>query len=188
MHTSRRDAFRPINELPLAKVFESGKIEVLNKNYRKKSSEKTKAVSKFEEKTALIQIYPGMDPEIIDFYVKKGYKGLVLSATALGHVPTEASHTNLLPNLKKAIDKGTTIIIATQTLYGRVHPLVYTNLRKLSIELKCTFVEDMLPETAYIKLGWILGQTKDKDKVKELMLTNIAGEITERTDNKSFLY
>ena len=59
---------------------------------------------------------------------------------------------------------------------------------KLSIELKCTFVEDMLPETAYIKLGWILGQTKDKDKVKELMLTNIAGEITERTDNKSFLY
>jgi glutamyl-tRNA(Gln) amidotransferase subunit D len=188
MHTSRRDAFRPINELPLAKVFENGKIEVLNKNYRKKSSEKIKAITKFEEKTALIQIYPGMDPEIIDFYVKKGYKGLVLSATALGHVPTEASHTNLLPNLKKAIDKGTTIIISTQTLYGRVHPLVYTNLRKLSIELKCTFVEDMLPETAYIKLAWALGQTKDKDKLKELMLTNIAGEITERSDDKSFLY
>jgi glutamyl-tRNA(Gln) amidotransferase subunit D len=188
MHTSRRDAFRPINELPLAKVYANGKIEMINLNHKKNSDVKTKAILKFEEKTALIQIYPGIDPEIIDFYVKKGYKGLVLSATALGHVPTEKSSTNLIPNLKKAIDKGVAIIIATQTLYGRVHPLVYTNLRKLSIELNCIFVGDMLPETAYIKLGWVLGQTKDTDKAKEMMLTNISGEITERTNDKSFLY
>src|SRR3989344_2247093 len=37
MHTSRRDAFRPINELPLAKIYENGKIEVLNANYSKRN-------------------------------------------------------------------------------------------------------------------------------------------------------
>lgn len=188
MHTSRRDAFRPVNDLPLAKVFQNGKIECVNKNYRKRSKLKTKVIDKFEDKVALVQIYPGMEPEIIDFYVNKGYKGIVLAATALGHVPTENSPSNLLPNIKKAIDKGVAVIITTQSLYGRVHPLVYTNLRKLSIQLSCIFAEDMMPEVAYIKLGWVLGQTKKIDNVKELMLKNVAGEITERSLPETFLY
>jgi glutamyl-tRNA(Gln) amidotransferase subunit D len=187
MHTSRRDAFRPINESPLAKVFGDGKIEVVNKDYKKKGKGKVAVDDKFEEKTALIQVYPGMEPGVIDFYVNEGYKGIVLAATALGHVPTN-SPKSIIPNLKKAIDKKIHVVIASQTLYGRVHPLVYTNLRKLSVELGCIFIEDMLPETAYVKLGWVLGKTDDVSKVKELMLTNIAGEITERSDNKSFLY
>jgi glutamyl-tRNA(Gln) amidotransferase subunit D len=188
MHTSRRDAFRPVNELPLAKVYSDGKIEITNKNYNKRSDKKVTLENRFEDKTALIQIYPGMDPEIIDFYVKKGYKGIVISATALGHTPTEASPLNLLPAIKKAIDKGVAVVIASQTLYGRVHPYVYTNLRKLSIDLSCIFVEDMLPETAYIKLGWVLSQTTKPEKIREAMLTNVAGEITERTENNTFLY
>ena len=95
MHTSRRDAFRPINELPLAKVFPEGKIEAVNNNYKKKGEGKAKVDDKFEEKTAMIIVYPGMDGEVIDFYVKKGYKGIVLAATALGHVPTK-----IMPNIK----------------------------------------------------------------------------------------
>jgi len=183
MHTSRRDAFRPINDLPLAKVYSDGKIEITNKDYRKKGTGKVKVDDKFEEKTALIQVYPGMDPEVIDFYVNKGYKGIVLAATALGHVPKK-----VYPNIEKAINKKIQIVIASQTLYGRVHPLVYSALRMLSIKLKCIFAEDMLPETAYVKLGWVLAKTIDPEKVKELMLKNIAGEITERSDDKSFLY
>jgi len=58
----------------------------------------------------------------------------------------------------------------------------------LSIKLQCIFVEDMLPETAYVKLCWVLGHTTESNKVKELMLTNIAGEITDRSDDKTFLY
>jgi len=187
MHTSRRDAFRSINELPLAKIYSNGKIETVNKNYRKRGKGKSKVDDKFEDKVALVQIYPGMDSKVIDFYINEGYKGIVLAATALGHVPTNGEK-EIITNLKKAIDKKIPVVVASQTLYGRVHPLVYTNLRKLSVELGCIFVEDMLPETAYVKLGWVLGKTNDPKKVKELMLTNIAGEITERSDDKSFLY
>jgi glutamyl-tRNA(Gln) amidotransferase subunit D len=188
MHTSRRDAFRPINELPLAKVLDDGKIETLNNNYKKIGKNEAEVDDKFEEKTALVLVYPGMEPKVIDFYVKQGYKGIVLAATALGHVPTDASKKNILPNIKNAIESGVPVVIASQTIYGRVHPLVYTNLRKLSIELQCIFVEDMLPEVAYVKLGWVLGHTTEIGKVKEMMLTNYAGEITERTDERSFLY
>ena len=183
MHTSRRNAFRPINELPLAKVFADGKIEIVNKNYRKKGKGKTAVDDKFEEKVALIQVYPGMDGGVIDYYVDKGHKGIILAATALGHVPQK-----IYDNIEKAQKKNVSVVIASQTLYGRVHPLVYSALRMLSIKLKCIFAEDMLPETAYIKLGWVLGHAKKPEEIKEMMLKNIAGEITERSLPDSFLY
>ena len=88
MHTSRRDAFRPINELPLAKIYEDGKIEILNKNYNKRNNGKAEVADKFEHKTALIYVYPGMDPEILDYYRKEKYRGIVIAGTGLGHVST----------------------------------------------------------------------------------------------------
>ena len=188
MHTSRRDAFRPINELPLAKVFEDGKIEVLNNNYSKRNNNKVDVAGNFEEKTALVYVYPGMNPEVLDYYREKKYKGVVIAATALGHVPTINPKYSLFKKLKELIDNGVPVIIASQTIYGRVHPYVYTNLRKLSVKLSCIFVEDKLPETAYVKLGWVLAQAHDIEEVKEMMLRNYAGEISERTDEKAFLY
>ena len=89
--------------------------------------------------------------------------------------------------LKKAMDKKIPVVISSQTLYGRTHPYVYSNLRKLSIERNCIFVGDMLPEVAYIKLGWVLGKTKNSEDVKKIMQTNIAGEITKRSLPKTFL-
>jgi len=182
MHTSRRDAFRPINDQPLAKVYEDGKIEIITKQYNKRSSGKADIHHHFESKIALVQIYPGMDPEIIDFYVKKGVRGIILSATALGHVPQ-----TMYPNIEKGIKNKVAIIIATQTLYGRVHPYVYSALRNLSIKLQCIFVEDMLPETAFIKLGLVLGHTTKPNEVKEWMLKNLEGELTDRSLNDTFL-
>ena len=188
MHTSRRDAFRPINELPLAKVYENGKIEVLNKNYEKRNDKKVIVDDKFEHKTALVYVYPGMNPDIFDYYSEKKYKGIVIAATALGHVATINEKYSLLKQFKKLVEENIAVIISTQTIYGRVHPYVYTNLRKLSVELNCIFVEDMLPETAFVKLGWVLGHTHKIEEVKKMMLTNYAGEISERTDEKALLY
>jgi glutamyl-tRNA(Gln) amidotransferase subunit D len=186
MHTSRRDAFRPINEKPIAKVFPDANIEILNDNFPKKSDQ-LELDNKFEKKTALITVYPGMDPSILDHYIDKGYKGIVLAATALGHVPTIEKEYSLLEGIQKATKKGIPVIIATQTIYGRTHPFVYTNLRKLSVQNNCIFAEDMLPEVAYVKLGWVLAHTTDLKKVKEMMLTNYHGEITERSDSNAFL-
>ena len=188
MHTSRRDAFRPINELPLAKVFEDGKIEILNNNYNKRNNQKVIVDGKFEHKTALLYVYPGMEPEILDYYRKNKYRGMVIAATALGHVPTVNQKYSLIKKIKELIDNDIAVVISTQTIYGRVHPYVYTNLRKLSVELNCIFAEDMLPETAYVKLGWVLPQTHNVDEVRDMMLINYAGEISERTDEKAFLY
>jgi len=179
MHTSRRDAFKPINEMPIAKIcWKSKKIEILNKKYRKRSSGKVKVDDRLETRVALIKVYPGLDPEIFDFYIKKGYKGFVLEATGLGHTPTLGKH-SLLPKVENAVSAGIPVIITSQCLYGRTHPTIYHNLREL-LKRGAIFGEDMLPEVAYIKLMYVLGKTKNREKIRELMLTNMAGEISDR--------
>jgi len=180
MHTSRRDAFQSINDKPLAKIYPSGKIEVLNKNYPKRKEGKVTVDDKLEEKVAFIKIYPGMNPEIVDFYLGKGYKGIVFEGTALGHVPTTLKETSIIPKIELAKDRGVAMAMTTQCLFGRVHPHVYANLREVS-SCGVIYCEDMLPETAYVKLMWVLGHTSKSEEVKKLMLTNIAGEITPRT-------
>jgi glutamyl-tRNA(Gln) amidotransferase subunit D len=186
MHTSRRDAFRPINELPIARIhWKSKKIEILNENYRKRSNKKVKVSDRIEPRVALIKIYPGIDASIMDFYIDKKYRGIVIEATGLGHTPT-LGKSSFLPKVEKATSLGIPVVITSQCLYGRVHPTIYHNLRELS-RRGAIFAEDMLPETAYVKLIWVLGQTKKMDRIREMMLTNYAGEITERTNPKAFL-
>ena len=189
MHTSRRDAFRPLNSKPVANIYESGKIQIIDRYYRKRNQQEICLRTEYEEKVALIHVFPGMDPGVIHYYLDKGYCGLVLAATALGHVPLNTKN-SLEPALKSAREKNVPVVIASQTLYGRVHSFVYTNLRKLSIENDCIFVEDMNPETAYVKLSWLLGQSGDKspETTKKQMLQNYAGEIEKRSEYNTFLY
>lgn len=185
MHTSRRDAFRPVNDDPLAKVYADGRIEKIGE-YRKRQPSILSVDLKLNDKVAMVFVHPAMDPGIIDYHVKKGVKGIVLAATALGHVPT-ASKKNIIGELEKAIKKGVVVVVASQTVYGRVHPYVYTNLRKLSMQLGCIFVEDMLPEVAYIKLMYALAKARKTDDVDRIMLENLAGEITMREAEHGFL-
>lgn len=181
MHTSRRDTFRPVNDLPIAKVWPDGRMEKIGKHRPRYAGEVT-ADTKFEEKTALLKAYPGSNPEIIGFLLEKKYRGIVVEATGLGH-----TNDSWLPSVKKAIESGAVVAYAPQTLYGRLDPFVYESARRAH-ELGVVYCEDMLPETAYVKLGWVLGHTKDAEEAKKMMLTNYAGEISERTLSETFLY
>jgi glutamyl-tRNA(Gln) amidotransferase subunit D len=186
MHTSRRDAFRPINEKPIAKIYADGNIELINNNYNKRNGCKNELDLKFNDKVALILVYPGQDKGIIDYYVNKGYKGIVIAGTGLGHVPNNSN--SLIPGIKDAIKKGIPVVITAQTIYGRTHPHVYTNLRKLSIESGCIYAEDMLSEVAYVKLGYVLGHVNKMEDISKMMKINMHGEINYRHLVDDFLY
>jgi len=182
MHSSKRDAFKVINDKPIAKVY-SDKIELLRGHNRRQKS-KVKVDAKFEEKVALVKIYPGQDPGVLDFYLKKKYKGIVLEMSGLGHAPTKRSRNSWTKKLKEIQDQGMIVCAASQTIYGRLDPLVYSNGREL-LKTGIIYLEDMLAETALVKLGYILGHenwAKNKNKVKEKMLENFSGEISDRLE------
>lgn len=179
LHSSRRDAFRPVNELEYAKVFGANKIEIINKEYNKRS-DKAELNNSFEEKVGLVYVYPGIKKEVFENY--KNYKGIILMGTGFGHIPED-----VYEPVKKLVDSGVFVGMTSQCLYGKTSSTVYSPLRRLSMEVGIVYLKDMLPETAYVKLGWVLSQEKNLEKVKKLMLSNVAGEINERIDFDSFL-
>jgi len=184
LHTSRRDAFRAVNDTPIALVdYQTGKIKYL-REYNN-SGDSVVLKPKFSNDVGFLKSHPNMKTDVFDFYTKK-YKAFVIEGTGLGHAPT-----NLGQNLKnydmltKFISKGGIVAMTSQCVYGRVHPAVYANLRRLS-SIGVIYCEDMLPETAYVKLSWLMGNYP-AGKVKELMTENLRGEITKRTMPDEFI-
>jgi glutamyl-tRNA(Gln) amidotransferase subunit D len=76
--------------------------------------------------------------------------------------------------------------MTVQTLWGYVQMFVYDTGRDI-MDLGVIPLENMLPEVAYVKLGWVLGQTQDPQEVKRIMLTPIADEITPREPIDGYL-
>ena len=174
-HTSRRDAFKSVNISPLARV-EAGKISLLTEDYAlRDSGRKLVLRPDFDEKVALVKFYSGFDPSIIDWYVANNYLGLVLEGTGLGHVGS-----SLFSHIRNAVEHGLLIGMTSQCIWGRVNMNVYDTGMDLQ-ELDVVPLGDMLPETALVKMMWVFGQTKNRDEVKKLLLTNIAGEFSSRS-------
>jgi glutamyl-tRNA(Gln) amidotransferase subunit D len=181
MHSSYRSTFRTIGDIPIAMVSRE-KITPLRQDYRRRRMDRNVAVNTaFEEKVSIVYYYPNMKPDIIDALIDNNYRGIVIAGTGLGHV-----NKPLYPSLKRAHEKNIAVFMTVQTIWGYVQMYVYDTGRDI-MELGVVPSANMLPEVAYMKLGWALGQTNDPEKVREIMLTPIAGEITEREQSNGYL-
>ncbi len=180
MHSSVRHTFRTIGDIPLGKV-ENGKVTMTKKDYRPRQKSTPVAKPNFEEKVGLLYSYPGMNPELIDHFVDKGYKGLILAGTGLGHVPHDT-----FPALQRANEAGMVIGMTVQTLWGYTGMDVYETGREEQA-LGIVPCKDILPEVAFVKLGWLLGNYTDTDEIRTLLATNLKGEIQGGESPKGFL-
>jgi glutamyl-tRNA(Gln) amidotransferase subunit D len=191
LHSSRRDAFKVVNDTIIARIdYETRKIEFVKKNYlRKDKKRKIKIKPKMEEKVGLLKVTVNMFPEQFEFY--KGWKGLVIEGTGLGHTPGQVPnelckiHKKIYPAIKKVIESGCMVVMTTQCLFGKVHLHVYSKGVELA-NLGVISGEDMLPNTALVKLSWLLGNYP-KDKARELIGKNLRGEINLRIEPDEFL-
>lgn len=174
-HTSRRDTFKSINGFPIAKVKDL-QVTMQTDQYQHRDAKK-KLVLKpnFSEKVALVKFYPGLDSAIIDYYVDKGMKGILLEGSGLGHVSKYC-----FDSIKNAVGKGVVVALASQCIWGRVNMNVYDTGRDL-LSFGVVPLDDMFPETGLVKLMWVLGQTASTQEAIKLLKTNIAGEFSPRT-------
>jgi glutamyl-tRNA(Gln) amidotransferase subunit D len=181
MHSSYRSTFRTIGDIPIAMV-DREKITPLTNDYKKRRNDKNVTINTaFEEKVSIVYYYPNMKPDIIDSLIDNGYRGIVIAGTGLGHV-----NKPLYPALKRARGKNIAVYMTVQTLWGYVQMYVYDTGRDL-MDIGVIPAANMLPEVAYIKLCWALGQTDNPEEVKKIMLTPIANEITEREPSNGYL-
>lgn len=182
MHSSVRSTFRTLGDIPVAMV-QQGKITPLKDDFRPRRADRDVTIqAAFDDRVTLTYYYPGMHPDIIDAIVDRGYRGIIIAGTGLGHV-----NRLIYPALEHARDAGVQVYMTLQTLWGFVQMHVYETGREI-LELGVVPLADMLPEVAYIKLGWALGlHPDDPEAVRALMTTPIAGEITEREPFDGYL-
>jgi len=177
MHSTRRDSFQSRNG-PVLGLWADGSL-TLTGAVRPRSAGPPKVTGPLDTTGgALLWMYPGLSPERAA-HACEGMRGIVLAGTGLGHTPE--SH---LPWIRAAVDRGTVVVMTTQCLEGRVDPYVYATGREL-LRIGVLYLEDMLPETAYAKLLWALGQSHDPEEIRRLMTTNRAGEISLRREPSS---
>ncbi len=181
MHSSYRSTFRTIGDTPVARITRKG-VEHIKEDYNHRRSDRdVKIIPTFDDRVAMLYYYPGMKPDMLDAIVDNGYKGVVWVGTGLGHVNKE-----MYPAIERANKAGVHQYMTLQTIWGYVHMFVYDTGRDMMAK-GIIPAGNMLPEVAFIKLGWALGQTHDPEEVKKLMLTPINDEITEREPYNGYL-
>jgi glutamyl-tRNA(Gln) amidotransferase subunit D len=182
MHSSYRSTFRTLGDIPLAMVDDEA-FTPLKHDYQPRRADREATVQAvFDERVTLTYYYPGMHPDIIDGLVDAGYRGIVIAGTGLGHV-----NRKIYPALARARDAGVQMYMTLQTLWGFVQMHVYETGREI-LELGVVPLANMLPEVAYIKLGWALGvHPDDPAAARALMTATIAGEMTEREPHDGYL-
>lgn len=184
MHTSRRDAFKSVNTLPLAKIDYKNKIFQSLTNYPKRNPQsRIKMDTRINNNVALVYVHPNINPKFISSL--NSYDGVVLIGTGLGHLPINSAEEkhgiSIFKEVKSLIDSNIPVAITSQTIFGRINLNVYTTGRLINEIGILGHGLDITPETAFIKLSWILGHTKDMKKIKEEYYTNYAGEFSDRS-------
>ncbi|MBP1929908.1 glutamyl-tRNA(Gln) amidotransferase subunit D [Methanolinea mesophila] len=173
MHSSRRDAFRSLGLPPIGRVeYPSLGITLAEDAVRRCDTEPV-LLDALEPRCGLLYFYPGMPAGVLEAF--SGMEGLVIAGTGLGHTST-----GLIQGLRDLIDGGTTVVMTTQCLFGRVCDRVYDTGRDL---LKAGVIEgeDMLPETALVKMMWVLANERDRERAGALMQKDLRGELSGRS-------
>ena len=181
MHSSYRSTFRTVGDIPLSMVSRDS-FTSLNDDYRRRDpSHEIKIDTAYDDRVTILYYYPGMKPDLVDALVEKGYKGIVIAGTGLGHV-----NSPIYPALERAVAAGVHVVMTVQTLWGFAQMYVYETGRDL-MDIGVVPLDNMLPETALMKLGWVLGHTDDHDRVMEMMRKVVSHEMTEREPHNGYL-
>jgi len=175
MHSSRRDAFQSIGISPLGSIGYPSLEVNLSGHARKRRKDEPLLRDGIDDRCALVCFHPGMTPASLELY--KGYSGVVIAGTGLGHVSSD-----LVSAIRDLVDDGTVVVMTTQCLRGRVCDRVYDTGRDL-IRAGVIEGEDMLPETALVKLMCVLGNTADRDEALQIFREDLRGEYTRRSVN-----
>jgi glutamyl-tRNA(Gln) amidotransferase subunit D len=183
-HTSTRAAFRSVGVKPAARInADTCQIEKIWEKLPVKSTGKPSVHAKFSDNVHLAWMYPGLNKKTVEKW--SDYDGVVIAATGLGHVNVffsdMGSKFSVLKPLEELISSGVPVVFAPQALSGRLNLNVYAPQRMLAQIGVIGHGADWLPETAYVKLCWALGQAKDSKKVAEIMMKPAAFDITDKS-------
>lgn len=185
MHSSRRDAFKQINGTPIARVdYASKNVDYLG-DYPESllNSPGQLKLHLFDEdlKIGMVISHPNFFAEELECYLK-GFDGLILEGTGLGHFPINDNdeYTKGHEKIKKVLGElcaKIPVIMSLQTIYGSVNMNVYSPGREMTAMGVIGNYSSLTPESSFIKLAWLLSQ---KLEPSEYFMKDLRGEFSSK--------
>ena len=164
------ETFRSTRFPPLAEF--SRHFELLpQRTVRRKR--KLACASSFDTNVTLLTLHPGLPQDFLDAILHTDLKGIILRAYGPGMIPA-----TLFPWIRTLTEKNIPIVMTSQVLDSFVD--LHSYKKQLALEeLGIISGKDMTYECALVKLMWVLTQTKNPDKLHELMEKSLVGELDE---------
>ena len=142
----------------------------------RKDSKEPFSLCRFESvPIGVLKIFPGISFPIFENLLTEKLRGIVLEGFGAGNIPGEGHA--LLPIIRRAFEAGSVITVTSQCPQGTISLGTY----KASTPLKMAGAVsgfDMTTEACVAKLYYLFSKGYTNTKIKELMETDLRGEMT----------
>lgn len=191
MHSSRRDAFHPVNAQPIATLtFEPDGFRTEHLPWydavRNKAAERPVAASPtlYEAGQRIAQFIAGpwLHAEQVEAVVSTGVQAVVFHGTGLGHLPIDDPQNDAPENallwrvITRCVNRELPVVVVNQCIHGPVDMNVYSKGRKQQQMGVLGHGLNATPEAVVAKLHWMLSQNMD---IKHMLTMNLCGEHRE---------
>src|ERR1700743_1307916 len=123
---------------------------------------------------AVLKIYPGISANVVENILSADVRGIVMETFGAGNTTTDQWFIDLLKN---AINSGKVILDISQCKVGTVELGRYETSKELK-DMGIANGYDMTYEAAITKMMFLLGQYQEPLMIKELLETDLRGELT----------
>jgi L-asparaginase len=123
---------------------------------------------------AVLKLYPGISQKVVETILGADVRGIVMETFGAGNTTTDKWFTDLL---KATINSGKVILDISQCKVGTVELGRYETSKELK-DMGVANGYDMTYEAAITKMMYLLGQYRDPQMIKELLETDLRGEVT----------
>ena len=127
------------------------------------------------QNVGLLKLIPGTKRELVEIMVER-YDGIVIESFGVGGLPDYPGQ-EFYPVVRQAVERGRIVVMTTQVPNEGSDLSVYHVGGHLKSTLRLLEAFDMTTEAAVCKLMWILGQTKEFERVRELFNRPVAWDI-----------
>ena len=165
---SKLDAFASVNRQRLGEIRTEIRLE---EDHPRRRPEPLEVRPGFEGQVAVLSLAPGKPLSMFVALLESGIRGLVLRGYGPGNIPYQ-----YLEVLQSARELEVPVVVHSQCMEG-ITAMHRYDVGRQALEMGAIEAYDMSLEAAVTKLMWVLRREATCARVREIMQTDLAGEI-----------